>query len=275
MAKCLQPGRNMCAPSGKICALFVDIDGTIMECDPYFDTARERFGHLMAKEGFHKQSAIELLKHAYFKNMAANGVERDQLSKSMVEVYAALCKQTKRRKNKLIAGICEDIGNSPFFREPKLFPNAAPVLGRSRHNFLMIAVTMGNREAQKYKIRQGGLDSIFDHLIITPFDNKADRVRELVEDLNIDPEHSAFIGNSMKSDGQCLAVTNFIHLPFERGVFDTVDVPDGSGFDMFKVKDWRDAEERAILRLLRRRHTETDDEECGECSTPPAYVSKP
>jgi hypothetical protein len=84
-------------------------------------------------------------------------------------------------------------------------------------------------------------------------------VQEVMEDLNIDPYHSAHIGNSMRSDGACLAVTNFIFLPLEAGwSFDKskpipTETTKDSGFQMYSVKDWREAEERGINRLLRRR----------------------
>jgi hypothetical protein len=165
--------------------------------------------------------------------------------------------------------MCKDIGNSPFFREPELFLNAVPVLNRARHNFLLIGVTMGNREAQKYKISQGGL--FFDHFIITPYDDKRERVAELIKDLNIDPKFSAFIGNSVRSDGQCIAETNVVLVPFEKGVFDQEEMPTSSKYEVFRVRDWRDAEERAIMRLVRRRDRSVQVNEaeerhsCGNC----------
>jgi FMN phosphatase YigB (HAD superfamily) len=246
----------MCAPNGKNAALIVDVDGTIIECQPNFDNAINRFGYLMALIGFDKKQAIAVLREIDLGNAKAQGFERDRFPRSMVQAYANLCKEKKMRRRKEIISICEDIGNSPFFREPKLFPNAAAVLGRAHHNFLLIAVTIGNREAQKHKIRQGGLDPVFDRVIVTPTDNKVDRVREAMADLNIDPQFSAFIGNSRRSDGACLAATNFIFLPLEKGwAFDDAPLPEGSAYQLFNATDWRDAEEGGIERLIRQRET--------------------
>lgn len=256
MTKCSFPGRNLCAPSGKISAVFVDLDGTVMKCDPYFEAARLRFGYLMhSLYGFDKDEAIKLAQGLYMANMKRNGVERDQLSLAMVTAYKRLCRRAtpRIRPVKEVIGMCEDIGNSPFFRQPELFPNAQPVLNRAHHNFLIIGVTMGNREAQKHKIRMGGLESVFDHYIITPYDNKAERVRELIEDLNIDPEYSAFIGNSTRSDGSCLSETNVVLVPFEKGVFDDENLPTSDRFKVYRVQDWRDAEERVLQRIVVRR----------------------
>jgi len=155
--------------------------------------------------GFDKKHAIEVFREIELQTVKSAGFERENFRKVMVAAYSQLCKEKGKRRTRDIIGICEDMGNSPFFRDPKLFPNAAPVLGRAHHNFLVIAVSIGNREAQKYKIRQGGLDPVFDRIIITPNDDKVECVKEVMEDLNIDPAHSAFIGNSLRSDGASLA----------------------------------------------------------------------
>lgn len=252
--KCNLPNRNLCARNGKVAALFVDVDGTIMECQPYFDSAIARFGFLMAMCGFDKKRAIATLREIDLAGTHEHGFERDRFPRSMSSAYAKLCKEKGVRRRREITQMCEDIGNSPFFRKPMLFDNASAVLGRAHHNFLIIAVTIGNREAQNYKIRQGGLDPVFDEVIITPNDDKLDRVREVIQDLNIDPELSAFIGNSRRSDGACLAETNFIYLPLEKGwSFDDTPLPVDTGHTVYTVKDWREAEDRAIKRLIRKR----------------------
>jgi FMN phosphatase YigB (HAD superfamily) len=255
MAKhCQAPGRNYCAPNGKIAALFVDVDGTISVCQPYYEEATKRFGYFMKLLGFDAREAIKLLQQIDRANTEANGFERDRFGKSMVEAYTRLCKAKRVRRKQFDMDICEDIGRSPFFREPELFANAAAVLGRAQHNFRMFAVSIGNREAQKYKVRQAGLNAVFDELIITPRDNKAKIVADVIADMNIDPRLSAFIGNSRRSDGICLQHTNFVYLPLEGGwSFDQQDLPKDTGFELFEVKDWREAEEQAIARLIRRR----------------------
>jgi hypothetical protein len=73
-------------------------------------------------------------------------------------------------------------------------------------------------------------------------------------DWNISPQHSGFVGNSKRTDGACLAVTNFVYLPMEIGTaFDQTRPLPESNFELFTVKDWRECEEKAINRLLRRR----------------------
>lgn len=263
--KCQVPGRNFCAPNGKIAALFVDIDGTVVECEPYFEEAKQRFGYYMERCGFDRELALKTVRAIELGFIERHGFAREALARAMVKTYRQLCRGKGVSPSKHDLGICADIGGSPFFREPVVFANATAVLARAHHNFRIIAVTIGNREAQKYKIRQAGLATVFDDIIVTHFDDKAELVRAAIEDMDIDPVHSAFIGNSLRSDGACLAVTNFVYLPIEGGwAFDkkATALPQGTGFDAFTVKDWREAEEKGINRLLRRR--QTAEEKRGE-----------
>lgn len=268
-SKCRFPDRNFCAPDGKIAVLFVDVDGTTSKCQPYFDGAIDEFATLMALCGFSRKLAKETLEQTYYGSMPARGFDRGKLSEAITEAYVKLCRMHKRRVRKDIKAICDRIGSAPFFRDPEMFPNAVAVLGRARHNFYLIAVTVGNREAQKWKIRQGGLDAVFDEVIVTLDENKDDVIREAIEDLNIAPEYSAHIGNSIRSDGAALTETNVIFLPLERSLSRKEDkFPEGSRFKVFHVKDWNEVEVRGITRLLRQRQqallAEGDRDACAD-----------
>lgn len=260
--KCQFADRNLCAPGDTIAALFVDIDGTCVVCQPYYDGAIEEFATLMKLCRLStKEQAAETLKAIYYGSMPQRGFERHRFGEAIAETYEALCKAKKRKPEPEIRNICQSIGSRPFFRKPEVFDNCLPVLGRARHNFLMVAVTVGDREAQKYKIRQAGLDAVFDETIITLHENKAEVVREAIADLGINAKFSAFIGNSIRSDGATLTETNFIYLPLESSLARAEDkLPDDTGFDRFLVRDWREVEERGIIRLLRRRQHDMDED---------------
>ncbi len=246
--------RNLHLPNGKLAALFVDIDGTILECEPYFHEAKTRFVYLMKLIGFEQKQAEEILhRHDHYR-MQAGSFHYDIFGDAMIDAYHELCQTENKAIDNDILGICRDLGRGPFYRQPVLFKDAGPVLNRARHNFLIFAVSLGTREVQKYKIRQAGLDSVFDEIIIIPRVEKLEVVKQIIDDLNIDPTASAFIGNSLRADGACLAATNFIYLPLEGGTaFDQASLPEGSGFSTFNTRDWLDCEQAAIARLLRRR----------------------
>lgn len=273
--KCNLPGRNLCAPGDTIAALFVDIDGTCTVCQPYFDGALNEFGALMELAGLTtKASAVKVIEKVYYGSMPQRGFERWRLGEAIEEAYLELCKLKGVKPKKDLMSICHSIGSRPFFRQPEVFPNCIPVLTRASHNFFLVAVTVGDREAQKHKIRQAGLDAIFDQTIITLHENKDEMVAEAIEDLGIDPHYSAFIGNSIRSDGVTLSKTNFIYLPLEQSLVRPTDkLPEGTGFTVYNARDWREAEERGIIRLLRRRHVALEAEML-KSESPQAVLSR-
>ncbi len=266
-ATCQTPDRNMCAPDGKLAALFVDVDGTLIVCQPYFDAAMEEFAELMKLCGFDRQEARETLHNVYYGSMPHRGFERHKFAEGIAEAYHVLAKKHKIRRRPIIANICERIGRAPFFNPPVLFEYALPVLTRARHNYMIVAVTVGNREAQKYKIRQGGLSAVFDDTIITLSENKAQLVAEYMEDMNISPKHSAFIGNSIRSDGASLSKTNFIYLPLETSLASASDkLPENTGFQLYRAKDWHEVEESCLNRQIRVRRRALRAEEANKCT---------
>lgn len=257
--KCFAEQRDLITPNGKLAVLCIDMDGTTIECQPYFDEAFMEFSLLMSLLGVPQNESTEALKRIYYGSMPHRGFERHRFPEALVETYENL------KENFALTGVPEDqeehfrsllkgIGSAPFFRRPKLFTDCLQVLSRAHERFLLVAVTVGDYEAQLFKIRQSGLEKLFDDRIITLIEGKDKLVAQLIEDYDIDPEYSAFIGNSVRSDGVCLNVMNFIHVPFETSLSKDGDkLPENTGFTTYNVKNWRDAEENAINRLIRKR----------------------
>ena len=259
MKNCRTADRNICAPGNKIAALFVDIDGTVMKCQQYFDDAENEFWSLC---GFNPNHARKVLKDVYYGSMPHRGFENHRFAEALAEAYHRICRENGKRRDKLVSAICKRIGSAPFFNKPELFDDVMPVLTRAKHNFLIIAVTVGSRDPQKYKIRQGGLSAVFDDIIITLSENKAQLVEEVMIDRHINPHYSLFVGNSVRSDGATLARTNFAYLPLETSLANAGDAfPQTDCFELFEVRDWAEFEERAINRLVRRRHVALANEE--------------
>lgn len=254
MQTCRTADRNICAPEEKISALFVDIDGTVMKCQQYFDDAENEFCKLMALCGFNPRHARSVLKQVYYGSMPHRGYEDHRFAEALVEAYHRICREKKKRRDKLVTAICTRIGSAPFFNKPELFNDVHQVLNRARHNFMIVAVTVGSRDPQKHKIRQGGLSSVFDDIIITLQENKPQLVDEFIADHGVNPHYSLFVGNSVRSDGATLAKTNFAYLPLESSLARPNDsFPANTGFELFEVQDWAEFEERAINRIIRRR----------------------
>lgn len=268
--------RNLCTPDGKIAALFIDMDGTLVVCQPYFDEAAEEFATFMSFIGVSKEVARDTLAKVYHGSMPHRGFERERFPEALIETYELLASQhmltVPPEDSENVRSILKGIGSAPYFRKPKLFGHAMEVLNRAHDRFMLIAVTVGDHEVQEYKIRQAGLDKIFDYRIITLQEAKDELVEEAMHDLNIDPRYSAFIGNSVRSDGICLKKTNLIYLPLEASLPKATDkFPENTGFTHFNVNNWREAEQRAINRLIRQRdhgvRSVPAKTACGPCKT--------
>lgn len=257
--KCFAEQRDLITPNGKLAVLCIDMDGTTIECQPYFDEAFEEFALLMSLLGVPHEESTNALKRIYYGSMPHRGFERHRFPEALVETYEDLRKrfnltQVPDQQAEHFRSLLKGIGSAPFFRRPKLFTDCIQVLTQAHERFLLVAVTVGDYEAQLFKIRQSGLEKLFDDRIITLTEGKDKLVAQLIEDYNIDPEYSAFIGNSVRSDGVCLNVMNFIHVPFETSLSKDGDkLPENTGFRVFPVKNWRDAQENAINRLIRQR----------------------
>jgi beta-phosphoglucomutase-like phosphatase (HAD superfamily) len=257
-SNCIIGERNLCTPNGKIAALMIDMDGTTVVCQPYFDEAAEEFATFMSFIGVTKDVARETLRKVYGGSMPHRGFERERFPEALMETYELLAGNhavsVPPEDIENVRSILKGIGSAPYFRKPKLFPHCMEVLNRAHDRFMLIAVTVGDHEVQEYKIRQAGLDKMFDYRIITLQEAKDELVEEAMHDLNIDPHYSAFIGNSVRSDGICLKKTNLIYLPLEASLPKATDkFPENTGFTQFNVNNWREAEQRAINRLIRQR----------------------
>lgn len=257
--KCFAEQRDLITPNGKLAVLCVDMDGTTIECQPYFDEAFDEFAILMGLLGVPELESQNALKRIYYGSMPHRGFERHRFPEALVETYRDLrdkfnLTQVSPEQEDKFFSLLKGIGSAPFFRKPKLFADCVQVLTQAHERFLLVAVTVGDYEAQLFKIRQSGLEKLFDDRIITLEEGKDKLVAQLIKDYNIDPEYSAFIGNSIRSDGVCLNVMNFIHVPFETSLSKDGDkLPENTGFSTYKVKNWRDAQENAINRLIRQR----------------------
>lgn len=265
----LMDQRQLRVPGGKLAALFLDIDGTIMVCQPYFDEAFEEFATLMKFLGVPKDEARDTLRKVYNGSMPHRGFERERFPEALIECFELLSSMHNLAIDaedvEHVRSILKGVGSASVFRRPKVFADVHQVLSRAHDQFLLIAVTVGDYEVQQFKIRQGGLDKLFDGRIITLQEGKDELVREAIEDYNIDPRYSAFIGNSVRSDGVCLKETNFVYLPLESSLAKSGDaLPQDTGFETFHASNWREVEQRAINRLIRRRELGLREEALGK-----------
>ncbi len=247
---CHREDRNYYLPSGLKACGFIDFDGTIAKCEPLFLQAKREFACFMELFGFNKAEVLEILEEHDNDNVSKHGFELHRLGDSMKNVYRQLLSDRPEATNEDYLGICENIGFRPFFKSPEPFPNAIRVLNRIRKRYHLTLVTIGDYGAQKFKASEIG-SSIFDEVIITSQDDKAEYVKLAMEAYDADPLHCFMLGNSKKSDGAVAQHTNFIWLPLENGwKRDDTELPKNTGFKITEAKSWREVEEKAIKPMV-------------------------
>lgn len=249
----LPPGkRDLEAPQGEAAAIF-DWDGTIAECHPLYQSAKELFGHFMERCGFDRQQAMHYFREAEIRETEGNAFDRHHLSRPMIDAYQELCREHGRQPKDSDIDICKALGQGPFFQEPVVFENAVEVLNELRKRFRLFVVTIGDTDVQGYKVKKSGLKPLFDKVIISSRRDKDARVAKLMQENNLDPRHCVFVGNSPRSDGITLKVTNFIHQTLEGGlVFEMADLPQNTGFQSYTTADWLETY-KVFQELIRRR----------------------
>jgi hypothetical protein len=189
------------------------MDGTTIECQPYFDEAFDEFAILMGLLGVPELESQNALKRIYYGSMPHRGFERHRFPEALVETYRDLrdkfnlTQVTPEQEDKFFS-LLKGIGSAPFFRKPKLFADCVQVLTQAHERFLLVAVTVGDYEAQLFKIRQSGLEKLFDDRIITLEEGKDKLVAQLIKE-----QHRPRVLASSATaspDGVCLNVMNFI-----------------------------------------------------------------
>ena len=124
-SNCIIGERNLCTPNGKIAALLIDMDGTTVVCQPYFDEAAEEFATFMSFIGVTKDVARETLRKVYSGSMPHRGFERERFPEALIETYELLAGNhavsVPPEDIENVRSILKGIGSAPYFRKPKLF----------------------------------------------------------------------------------------------------------------------------------------------------------
>jgi FMN phosphatase YigB (HAD superfamily) len=246
-----QHSRNYILPNGKVRAWFIDIDGTCMVCQPLHDEGLDCFAHAMHKLlGVDVDKARQLADGIIKEETGVHGFERDIAGKGMVKAYVQLCQELARETNRHEITLMRCIGACAYFRKPVLFDNCLEVLQEARKSFYLVAVTIGNKEAQEHKIKASGLGDVFDTWLVLNKVSKDSAVLDVVRDLNIDPRFSGSMGNSYKSDGVMRNVVHYCHLLLESAFNDSDSKVPHSEFDFLKAANWSELRSVFLLPLL-------------------------
>jgi putative hydrolase of the HAD superfamily len=172
-----------------------DADDTLWHNESYFQEAERKFCVLLENYLPQHTVARELLQ-TEIKNIALYGYGIKAFMLSMIETAIRIT--DKSIPNEAIEKIIE-YGQELLSKPVDLMDGVEDVLQQLKGRYRLVMATKGDLLDQERKLKKSGLEKYFHHIEIMS-EKKEDDFRKLIRHLDIQPEHFAMIGNSLKSD---------------------------------------------------------------------------
>lgn len=189
-----------------------DADDTLWSNEPFFKEVERRYTELLKAYGNETEIYAELFR-TEMENLERYGYGAKGFTLSMLET--ALRVSNQQVGNATVQEILS-LGKSLLDMPIELLPGVEETLRQLSRQYKLVVATKGDLLDQQRKLQRSGLTGYFDHIEIMP-DKTEREYRQLLNVLNILPEHFLMVGNSMKSDIQpVLALGGYaVHIPFE------------------------------------------------------------
>lgn len=171
--------------------LIFDADDTLWECNTYFEQAIHRFMDFLHSEHLSREEIREVLDT--FERV--NGYGARAFAKSLVETYRELATKNDPGDEEEIEGL----GLSILEQQMEPIAGVEETLTALKPHHTLLLFTKGEEEEQHIKISRSQLADYFKFHIVT-HDKTIETYKEITEDLNLEPENTWMIGNSMRSD---------------------------------------------------------------------------
>ena len=179
--------------------IIFDGDDTLWETMPLYTKAKNKYFQLMKNEGVGYESFADRFEGIDNDNVSKYGFSRLRFPQSMVDAYRDACCRCARVADADIENEVRRIGESVFSEPVLLLDSAKEVVEQLRNDFRLVLVTKGDREVQKQRITQSGLEYCFDATYIVDTKTQETFIKVLDEQ-TLDRYGSWSIGNSVKSD---------------------------------------------------------------------------
>lgn len=179
--------------------LIFDGDDTLWETMPLYTEAKEKFFHLMQKEGFAKVKVESFFENRDRRNVKTLGFSRRRFGISMQQTYRHFCSETDRPLRKSVKSQIVTIRDHVFGKKPKLVPFARSALQSLMRRNRLILLTKGTRSVQLDRVSTSGLSHFFEKIIVVQHKGR-DTFRGIVQALNVSPANTWSVGDSIRSD---------------------------------------------------------------------------
>jgi putative hydrolase of the HAD superfamily len=172
-----------------------DADDTLWHNESYFQEAERKFCVLLENYLPQHTVARELLQ-TEIKNIALYGYGIKAFMLSMIETAIRIT--DKSIPNEAIEKIIE-YGQELLSKPVDLMDGVEDVLQQLKGRYRLVMATKGDLLDQERKLKKSGLENYFHHIEIMS-EKKEDDFQKLIRHLDIQHDHFAMVGNSLKSD---------------------------------------------------------------------------
>ncbi|HEU4962838.1 MAG TPA: HAD family hydrolase [Bacilli bacterium] len=213
--------------------LLFDLDDTLIHCNRFFNEAREEF--LEAMRRFFGEHPIDIkMVDETQQKIDLSGIEQFGLGKhrfpeSLITTYRLMCEKFHKHRDEREEEELQSIGYGVYTREIEMYPHAHETLKKLRdQGHELYLYTGGDKEIQTGKVLRAGLADIFPpHRRIVSEHKNRDVLRSILDEHNLEHEHTWMVGNSARNDIRPALEEGIhaIHLPDKGGwAFDEADL---------------------------------------------------
>jgi putative hydrolase of the HAD superfamily len=208
-----------------------DADDTLWMNENYYRNTEEKYAELLSEFG-KKEYILSELFNTEMQNLKIFGYGVKPFVISMIE--NAIRISEGRVEQSIITEIIR-MGKVMLDEPVVLLPGVKEVLDKLHGHCRLIVATKGDILDQERKLKRSSLSGYFHHIEVMS-DKTPETYKELLNHLEIEPEHFVMIGNSLRSD--ILAPYELgsytIHIPYEMTWQHEMDVEEPPLGDRFK-----------------------------------------
>jgi putative hydrolase of the HAD superfamily len=231
--------------SNKIKVIGFDADDTLWVNEPYYRETEDKFCELL-KEYLPKKAIEEELFNVEINNLELYGYGIKAFTLSLIET--ALKISANQVPTSTIKKIVE-MGKEQLLMPNHLLDGVNHVLESLKPNYKLIVATKGDLLDQERKLKNSNLIQYFHHIEIMS-DKQENNYKDLLKNLDIEPNEFLMVGNSLKSD--ILPVLNLggygVFIPFHiTWQHEHVDEKEVSNPRFYKVNALSDLLEIKLL----------------------------
>ena len=181
-------------------ALVFDGDDTLWSTEPLYDRARQRAREEVVRAGLDGAEWEDLERRIDVENVRHLGFSVERFPTSCAQAYEAVARANNSPASPAVIERVRAAAQTVFGEDPPLVPGARELLEGLRAQGAKLALlTKGDHDLQLRRVKHSGLADLFDVIQIVE-EKPPTAFREIITQLQTEPENTWSVGNSVRSD---------------------------------------------------------------------------